>query len=119
MKEKIGGGILLTIICLFTGNWIAAFLTIPFLVLGNKYFIPVVNDLVAGNWTFDGFMNILGKDDRLLFGSVVSLMMYLMIIWNIIEGLVVSFGFWSILLTTVYLIIPIIKLVLKSKNKQK
>lgn len=119
MKEKEnnwGVLILLTIICLFTGNWTAGLLTIPFWILGGKFLFPLITDLVFGKFNKKTKKDLMNNDIR-LFGLMACVVMYLMIIWNIIEGLIVSFGTWSILLTIIYVVIPIIKIILLAKKR--
>lgn len=107
-KKSLGAMVLLVAMCIFTWHWALAFEIMLFEVVAHKFLYPVIADLCSGKWGRDSFKEVLMKDDRLQFGFVISVILYLMIFWGIGSWLINCFGVVSVLMAIVYILMPIL-----------
>lgn len=107
-KKSFGAMLLLVVICLFTGHFILALEIMLFEALSQKFMYPAVIELKNAGWSKEAFQSLLRKSDETLFGTIISVIVYIMAISEIIKWLTLTGSIWAVIMTIVYLILPIL-----------
>ena len=106
-KKSFGAMLLLVVICLFTGHFVLALEIMLFEALSQKFMYPAVIELKNAGWSKEAFQSLLRKSDETLFGTIISVIVYIMAICEIVKWLMTG-SIWAIVMTIVYLILPIL-----------
>lgn len=116
-KKALGVMILLVVLSIFTGHWLVAILLPMFEYFSRKYLYPEIKRLVSEGWTKESLLKTINdKDDIAIFGLLLALVLYLMILKEILTSLIMNFGVWSFIMAALYIIVPVLGILGRSKK---
>lgn len=116
-KKALGVMILLVLLSLFTGHWAVAILLPMFEYFARKYMYPEIKRLVSEGWSKENLLKTINNNnDTAIFGLLLALVLYLMILKEILTSLAMNFGVWSFIMAALYIVVPILGILGRSKK---
>ena len=116
-KKALGVMILLVMLSIFTGHWMVAVLLPLFEYFARKYMYPEIKRIVSDGLSKESLLKTLNNEDTAIFGLLLALVLYIMMLKEILTALVINFGVWSFIMAMLYIVVPILGILGRSRKK--
>lgn len=110
--------ILLVILSIFTGHFLAAICAVIFEFAAKRYIYPLAQEIKREGWTKETLPGLLKLEEDRLFGLLIGLILFAILCKIIIENLIFNFGLWSLLMAILYIVMPVLGIIGSKVNKK-